>query len=54
METLPKREFQVGWVCALLIEAATAILMLDRKFDILEEQRKSDTNIYILARISQH
>jgi nucleoside phosphorylase len=55
MENLPSRkEFQIGWICALPIEAAAAILMLDENFGILQEQEKTDTNIYTLGRIGHH
>ncbi|KAJ5948231.1 hypothetical protein N7466_001246 [Penicillium verhagenii] len=42
-------EFQVGWICALPIEAAAAEEMLDEEFDAIQEQDKADTNIYTLA-----
>lgn len=54
METPSKKEFQIGWICALPIEAAAAIQMLDENFGILQEQEKSDTNTYNLGRIGQH
>lgn len=54
METPPKKEFQIGWICALPIEAAAAILMLDENFGILQEQERSDTNTYTLGRIGRH
>jgi len=50
----PREEFQVGWICALPIEAAAAIQMLDEKFGILQEQDCADTNSYTLGRIGKH
>lgn len=55
MESPPSRkEFQIGWICALPIEAAAAIQMLDENFGILQEQEKTDTNTYTLGRIGHH
>jgi hypothetical protein len=54
METPSKKEFQIGWICALPIEAAAAIQMLDENFGILQEQERSDTNTYTLGRIGRH
>jgi hypothetical protein len=47
-------EFQVGWICALPIEAAAARQMLDKNFGILQEQDNADTNSYTLGRIGKH
>ncbi|KAA8641512.1 uncharacterized protein ATNIH1004_011648 [Aspergillus tanneri] len=47
-------EYQIGWICALPIEAAAAQEMLDESFGTLEEQDSTDTNIYILGRIGKH
>ncbi|KAJ5925937.1 hypothetical protein N7454_007447 [Penicillium verhagenii] len=47
-------EFQVGWICALPIEAAAAEEMLDEEFDAIQEQDKADTNIYTLGRVGNH
>jgi nucleoside phosphorylase len=46
--------FQIGWICALPIEAAAATEMLDEKFGILEEQDAADSNTYTLGRIGKH
>ncbi|EED22542.1 Pfs, NACHT and Ankyrin domain protein, partial [Talaromyces stipitatus ATCC 10500] len=55
METPPSRyEFQIGWICALPIEAAAAIQMLDENFGILQEQERTDSNTYTLGRIGRH
>ncbi|THC87237.1 hypothetical protein EYZ11_013317 [Aspergillus tanneri] len=48
------KEYQIGWICALPIEAAAAQEMLDENFGPLEEQENADTNIYTLGRISKH
>jgi hypothetical protein len=50
----PKDAFQIGWICALPIEAAAAAEMLDEKFGILEEQDAADSNTYTLGRIGKH
>ncbi|PIG84613.1 hypothetical protein AARAC_010916 [Aspergillus arachidicola] len=50
----PRDAFQIGWICALPIEAAAAIEMLDEKFGILEEQDAADSNTYTLGRIDKH
>ncbi|EED20813.1 conserved hypothetical protein [Talaromyces stipitatus ATCC 10500] len=55
METPPSRyKFQIGWICALPIEAAAAIQMLDENFGILQEQERTDSNTYTLGRIGRH
>jgi nucleoside phosphorylase len=46
--------FQIGWICALPIEAAAAAEMLDENFGILEEQDAADSNTYTLGRIGKH
>ena len=50
----PRDVFQIGWICALPIEAAAAAEMLDENFGILEEQVAADTNTYTLGRIGKH
>ncbi|KAF7589420.1 hypothetical protein BBP40_004290, partial [Aspergillus hancockii] len=50
----PREEFQIGWICALPIEAAAAKKMLDESFGFLEEQDAADPNIYTLGRIGKH
>jgi nucleoside phosphorylase len=47
-------EYQIGWICALPIEAAAAQEMLDENFGTLEEQDSADTNVYTLGRIGKH
>lgn len=54
MATPSKKEFQIGWICALPIELAAATMMLDEDFGILQEQERADTNIYRLGRIGHH
>jgi hypothetical protein len=46
--------YQIGWICALPIEAAAAQEMLDESFGTLEEQDNADTNIYTLGRIGKY
>ncbi|KAJ5982454.1 hypothetical protein N7451_012554 [Penicillium sp. IBT 35674x] len=50
----PRDAFQIGWICALPIEAAAAAEMLDEKFGILQEQDAADSNTYTLGRIGKH
>lgn len=51
----PSRDaFQIGWICALPIEAAAATEMLDEKLDNLEFQDPEDSNAYTLGRIGAH
>lgn len=47
-------EYQIGWICALPIEAAAAQEMFDESFGLLEEQDNADTNVYTLGRIGKH
>ncbi|KAE8416243.1 hypothetical protein BDV36DRAFT_297216 [Aspergillus pseudocaelatus] len=50
----PRDKFQIGWICALPVEAAAAKEMLDENFGFLEEQDTTDPNIYTLGRIGEH
>ncbi|KAJ9480589.1 hypothetical protein VN97_g12962, partial [Penicillium thymicola] len=50
----PRETFQIGWICALPIEAAAAMEMLDEVFGPLDSQDMSDTNTYTLGRTGQH
>lgn len=54
MSSPPLKAYQIGWICALPIEAAAAGGMLDEKFDFPETQDLADTNIYTLGRIGVH
>jgi nucleoside phosphorylase len=49
-----REEFQIGWICALPIEAAAAKEMLDEDFGMIEEQDAADTNSYRMGRIGKH
>ncbi|KAH8702324.1 hypothetical protein BGW36DRAFT_424603 [Talaromyces proteolyticus] len=49
-----KEKFHIGWICALPIEAAAAIQMLDENFGALQDQDRMDTNTYTLGRIGHH
>jgi hypothetical protein len=52
--TCPRIEdYIVGWVCALPIELATAMEMLDEEHYNLP-QDGNDTNLYALGRIGEH
>jgi nucleoside phosphorylase len=50
----PLERFQIGWICALAIEAAAAREMLDESFGILDAQYPNDSNTYTLGRIGSH
>ncbi|OGE53750.1 hypothetical protein PENARI_c007G07930 [Penicillium arizonense] len=50
----PRETFQIGWICALPIEAAAAMEMLDEDFGPLDSQDMSDSNTYTLGRIGKH
>ncbi|KAJ6040878.1 hypothetical protein N7444_009783 [Penicillium canescens] len=50
----PREAFQIGWICALPIEAAAAREMLDEIFDILDFNDTTDLNTYTLGRIGKH
>jgi nucleoside phosphorylase len=54
MSRPPLDTFQIGWICALPIEAAAAAEMLDDEYGILDEQDAADTNTYTLGRIGKH
>jgi nucleoside phosphorylase len=54
MSSPSRNEFQIGWICALAVEAAAAKEMLDEKFEPLDEQDATDPNAYILGRIGKH
>ncbi|KAJ5160773.1 uncharacterized protein N7482_007777 [Penicillium canariense] len=54
MPAPPRQTFQIGWICALPIEAAAAKEMLDENFGILEFQDAADTNTYTSGRIGKH
>ena len=48
-------EFTVGWICALYIELAASIAMLDEEYDDTEiRHHPRDTNKYCLGRIAGH
>lgn len=54
MSCPPRNEFQIGWICALAVEAAAAKEMLDESYEPLDEQDGNDSNAYILGRIGKH
>ena len=51
---LRREEYTVGWVCALPIELAAALEMLDEKHEDLSRDEPHDTNLYTLGRIGKH
>ncbi|PLN81884.1 nucleoside phosphorylase domain-containing protein [Aspergillus taichungensis] len=50
---LTEHDYQVGWICALPIEAAAATALLDEEHPPLD-QDPGDTNAYTLGRIGRH
>jgi Phosphorylase superfamily len=46
-------DFTVAWICALPLEMAAAVAMLDVKYDDLPTNSK-DQNTYVLGRIGNH
>jgi nucleoside phosphorylase len=50
---LPREEYRVGWVCALLVELAAALEMLDEEHDP-PERHDNDENLYYLGSIAGH
>ncbi|KLJ13058.1 hypothetical protein EMPG_11985 [Blastomyces silverae] len=54
MSRLRLSDFQIGWICALPIEAAAARMMLDKDFGVLGKQDAKDPNIYTLGTIGKH
>jgi len=57
METIPvilmREDYRVGWICALPVEMAIAVAMLDEHHDKLP-QSSTDNNTYQLGRIGAH
>lgn len=52
-ELLTQDDYQVGWICALPLEAAAATALLDEEHPSLD-QEPGDTNAYTLGRIGPH
>lgn len=52
-EGLTHSNYTVGWICALDVELAASMAMLDNELPSLP-QPEGDTNTYILGRIGQH
>lgn len=51
--TLTENDYQVGWICALPLEAAAATALLDEEHPPLNQDPR-DTNAYTLGRIGRH
>ncbi|KIX07334.1 uncharacterized protein Z518_01987 [Rhinocladiella mackenziei CBS 650.93] len=47
-------DYHVGWICALPIEEAAVLDMLDEQYHHTVQQAKHDQNNYILGRIGAH
>src|SRR5271154_1233276 len=54
MSVLSHRDYTVGWLCALPLEAAAAVAMLEEVHEPILEQPRHDHNIYFLGRIGPH
>ncbi|KAF3930042.1 hypothetical protein ABW19_dt0202579 [Dactylella cylindrospora] len=54
MRHLENRDYTVGWICALPVETAAAIAMLDEEHGRPDRQDPHDKNNYILGRIGSH
>ena len=52
-KSVPARDFTVGWVCALPVELAAAVQMMDEKFADLPSH-PADSNLYSFGRIGVH
>lgn len=52
-KTIPHDEFNIAWICALPLEMAAAVAMLDERFQELPTDSR-DQNTYILGRIKSH
>lgn len=52
-DSLTNESFTVGWICALAVELAASVAMLDEEFPSLP-QAQGDSNTYTLGRIGQH
>lgn len=53
VQTIPHDDFTVAWICALPLEMAAAIAMLDERYQELPTDSR-DHNTYILGRIKSH
>src|SRR6266550_595386 len=47
-------DYTIGWICALPLEMAAAIAMLDDRYQDNPPQPSHDHNIYTLGRIGSH
>lgn len=54
LPTFPPNEYTVGWICALSIELAAVLPLLDQTHGPLNDQPKSDNNYYHLGTIGKH
>ncbi|KAK6342185.1 hypothetical protein TWF730_001664 [Orbilia blumenaviensis] len=52
--SLENRDYTVGWICALPLELAAAVLMLDENHGKPQRQHHADKNIYRLGKIGEH
>jgi nucleoside phosphorylase len=53
MTALTHRDYKIGWICALHMELAAAIAMLDARHESLPRDPYDD-NSYVLGRIAEH
>ena len=53
LQRLTRIDYTIGWICALLVELAAALEMLDEEHQGLP-QDFTDTNLYSFGRIGEH
>lgn len=49
-----RREYTVGWICAIPVELVAAKLFLDERHGKVDDQPLEDNNIYTLGKIGDH
>ena len=54
MPALKHSDYTVGWICALPLELAASMSMLDETHKTLSSHSRSDRNIYTLGKIGGH
>src|SRR5437667_12883811 len=54
MQALKHSDYTVGWICALPLELAASMSMLDETHKTLSSHSRSDRNIYTLGKIGGH
>src|SRR5437762_2437679 len=54
MRTLKHSDYTIGWICALPLELAASMSMLDETHTPLSHRSRSDSNTYTLGKIGEH